>query len=189
VNYEAYIQGPAWAKRRAKAIRRAEGRCQLCNSKRQLTVHHRTYDRLGDERDADLTVLCRNCHERFHGITKAEAVPVKSAPALQAAPAHLRPLRDAAKPIPGKLAAEPEVRWAIARWGAEPFTAKDLAKRLRAKDVGAKHVLRVLERLAYDDEIVRVGTKHWQDRSATSQGGSVPSLKEHAQPAGERCRP
>ena len=51
--------GSAW-------IVRAGGRCQRCRSRRQLTIHHRTYQRLGHERRSDVTVLCWSCHRRQH---------------------------------------------------------------------------------------------------------------------------
>jgi len=47
-------------------IVRAGGRCQRCHSRRRLTIHHRTYRRLGHERRADVTVLCSDCHRRQH---------------------------------------------------------------------------------------------------------------------------
>jgi 5-methylcytosine-specific restriction endonuclease McrA len=65
--YRAYLQSEEWAAKRDAALERAEHRCQLCNSEHDLTVHHRTYERLGNERDADLTVLCKECHYLFHG--------------------------------------------------------------------------------------------------------------------------
>jgi hypothetical protein len=33
-----------------------------------LQVHHLNYKRLGREKDRDLKVLCRRCHEFDHGI-------------------------------------------------------------------------------------------------------------------------
>lgn len=48
---------------RVKAIERAGGRCQICNSKNRLEVHHRVYPEvLGTENVIDLTVLCYSCH-------------------------------------------------------------------------------------------------------------------------------
>jgi hypothetical protein len=38
-----------------------------------LEVHHRTYERLGDERDEDLEVLCTRCHEQHHIAALEEA--------------------------------------------------------------------------------------------------------------------
>jgi hypothetical protein len=62
-----YLRSPLWRLRRRIWIVRAGGRCQRCGSRRQLTIHHRTYQRLGHERRADVTVLCWNCHRRQHG--------------------------------------------------------------------------------------------------------------------------
>jgi hypothetical protein len=47
-------------------LRLAHYRCERCGAKRTLEVHHRTYERLGRERDADLEVLCGDCHEVHH---------------------------------------------------------------------------------------------------------------------------
>jgi hypothetical protein len=32
----------------------------------RLNVHHRDYSRRGEERAADVIVLCHTCHETFH---------------------------------------------------------------------------------------------------------------------------
>lgn len=45
----------------------AAWRCTRCGSKRDLEVHHKTYAHLGCESDADLDVLCGDCHEKHHG--------------------------------------------------------------------------------------------------------------------------
>lgn len=65
--YAAYLRTPHWQAMRAAALKYAEHRCQLCYSTEAVEVHHRTYDRVGHERLADLTVLCARCHERHHG--------------------------------------------------------------------------------------------------------------------------
>ena len=41
---------------------------EVCGVKHRLQVHHLTYERLGNERDEDLKVLCWACHEREHGL-------------------------------------------------------------------------------------------------------------------------
>jgi 5-methylcytosine-specific restriction endonuclease McrA len=65
--YEDYILSRRWRETALRALRRAGFRCQVCNDGEcQLDVHHRTYQRLGREREMDLTVLCRDCHELFH---------------------------------------------------------------------------------------------------------------------------
>lgn len=69
IPYTEYLQTEHWGSVRSKALERAEHRCQLCNADSALHVHHRTYERRGNERISDLTVLCKTCHERFHGVT------------------------------------------------------------------------------------------------------------------------
>jgi hypothetical protein len=64
---EVYLRSEHWREIRLAALERAEHRCQVCNRTERLDVHHRTYERVGDERPADLTVLCRRCHDLFHG--------------------------------------------------------------------------------------------------------------------------
>jgi len=66
LTYSEYIKSDAWKVRRLRALALAENRCQVCNSPNAPQVHHRTYERLGHERDADLIVLCRDCHRLFH---------------------------------------------------------------------------------------------------------------------------
>lgn len=64
--YDVYLQTPHWKSTRQLALQYAGYRCQLCDAKGHLNVHHRTYDRLAEERVSDLTVLCRSCHAKFH---------------------------------------------------------------------------------------------------------------------------
>jgi hypothetical protein len=68
IPYEAYLTTPEWRRRRDRALVLASWQCQRrgCLSKRQLQVHHRTYERLGIELDDDLVVLCDPCHRREH---------------------------------------------------------------------------------------------------------------------------
>jgi len=66
--YDEYLQTPEWQEKRKEALRRADYRCQLCNSDESLDVHHRTYERRGYELASDLIALCRDCHKTFHAI-------------------------------------------------------------------------------------------------------------------------
>lgn len=70
--YDAYLHSQAWRNRRLAAIEAAGGRCQLCNSPDNLEAHHRTYVRFGRELPGDLTVLCGECHQLYHGRVAAE---------------------------------------------------------------------------------------------------------------------
>lgn len=64
--YEEYLQSPAWRRTRNGALHRAGFVCQKCGTKDRLQAHHKTYERLGRERDEDLEVLCAVCHEDHH---------------------------------------------------------------------------------------------------------------------------
>jgi len=64
--YLVYLRSPLWRLRRRLWILGAWGRCERCGSRRRLTVHHRTYQRLGHERRSDIEVLCWRCHHDRH---------------------------------------------------------------------------------------------------------------------------
>ncbi len=64
--YQDYLATPEWQETRKLALATAEHHCQLCNAGGELNVHHRTYERIGEERPADLIVLCKDCHATFH---------------------------------------------------------------------------------------------------------------------------
>ncbi len=71
--YLDYLQTPEWAAKRQQILDRDGHRCRVCNSTEQLNVHHRTYERRGDEDLDDLTTLCQPCHEYFHSREKQES--------------------------------------------------------------------------------------------------------------------
>ena len=74
--YQAYLESSAWQDVRRLVIDRFGGRCATCNASDGLEVHHRTYERVGDERMDDLTLLCSQCHELLHSTWRAlEASP------------------------------------------------------------------------------------------------------------------
>ena len=64
--YAEYLLTPEWQAKKQKALRFAGFRCQLCNSASRLNVHHRTYERLGNELLSDLCTFCNDCHMLFH---------------------------------------------------------------------------------------------------------------------------
>mgnify|MGYP003396071382 CR=1 FL=1 len=70
VDYDKYIVSEEWREKADAAKERAEHRCQVCNGGRFLDAHHRTYERLGNELDSDITVLCRDCHQLFESQRK-----------------------------------------------------------------------------------------------------------------------
>jgi predicted metal-binding protein len=72
--YDEYLQSEHWKIVSKESRRLADYRCQVCNScDNVLHVHHRTYERIGNELQQDLVCLCDKCHELFHtGGTKIE---------------------------------------------------------------------------------------------------------------------
>lgn len=65
-NYQEYLKSPAWKTKREEKFKLVGRRCQVCNRAYRLEVHHRTYERIGNEDLNDLTVLCSTCHHIFH---------------------------------------------------------------------------------------------------------------------------
>jgi 5-methylcytosine-specific restriction endonuclease McrA len=64
--YPEYLRTPEWAEKRQRALLRAGGRCQHCDSSDRLEVHHRHDRNRGAELDEDLAVLCHACHSHHH---------------------------------------------------------------------------------------------------------------------------
>jgi len=48
------------------ALCEANWTCAACGSESELHVHHTSYERLGNEADDDLQVLCASCHHDTH---------------------------------------------------------------------------------------------------------------------------
>lgn len=79
-SYERYLMSEHWQRMRLKRIRFALQAkpptfidtvfCTGCERfvwMGRIHVHHRTYERIGQERIADLEVLCAGCHAKHHG--------------------------------------------------------------------------------------------------------------------------
>ena len=57
-NYDQYLKSEKWERKRKQALFYARYRCQICNAKGEIHVHHRVYENLGNEPLSDLVVLC-----------------------------------------------------------------------------------------------------------------------------------
>jgi hypothetical protein len=60
------MRSAKWQAKRAARLELAGHRCEVCNSPHEIQVHHRTYERWGNELVSDLLALCRTCHCLFH---------------------------------------------------------------------------------------------------------------------------
>lgn len=71
--YKAYLNSDDW-RTRSKEWREHWGfRCAICYSADRLDVHHRTYERIGEERETDCIAICRHCHKFADKRRKREA--------------------------------------------------------------------------------------------------------------------
>jgi hypothetical protein len=70
--YLRYLKSGHWRRLRLRLRARAGDRCEACGARRDpmagvvLECHHKTYERLGRERDEDMAVLCQSCHSLAH---------------------------------------------------------------------------------------------------------------------------
>lgn len=64
--YSEYIKSKEWQETRQRIFKRDNYKCQKCGAAKNLSVHHITYENLGEEKDADLVTLCESCHEDVH---------------------------------------------------------------------------------------------------------------------------
>lgn len=94
--YRDYLRTTEWRRTRAAALHRAAQACSLdVTHTAGLEVHHRTYERLGEELPGDVVVLCRECHRihhAHHGRPRRSA-PVRSPVVPSFAPPAPRPSR------------------------------------------------------------------------------------------------
>lgn len=75
--YRDYLLTEHWQEFRRVALKHHGKKCKVCGSKRFLHVHHLSYDNLGNESVDDVEILCRYCHEEYHGIISCNH-PVKA---------------------------------------------------------------------------------------------------------------
>lgn len=73
-DYSEYLHSARWRAMRARKMARCGGICERCHRSWRdygfLDVHHLDYRRFGAEREADLIVLCRECHNAEHGVVR-----------------------------------------------------------------------------------------------------------------------
>ena len=63
---KAYMRSSAWKLRKLATLIVQNDQCKLCSSPHNLQLHHLTYERLGNEYQSDLVVLCGQCHQLQH---------------------------------------------------------------------------------------------------------------------------
>ena len=66
--YKRYLRTYYWKARKSALLCSRWQVCYCCGRIEKLDVHHLKYEK-GKEKDKDLVLLCRNCHQNIHGIT------------------------------------------------------------------------------------------------------------------------
>lgn len=70
VPYHEYMRSQQW-KDRKNAFKHLKGhRCEICGNNKNLSVHHKSYESLGQELDEHLILLCESCHNKAHNQQK-----------------------------------------------------------------------------------------------------------------------
>jgi 5-methylcytosine-specific restriction endonuclease McrA len=80
--YGTYMDSPAWYRRRETWLNQwrdahhgTEPTCLVCGIRwtlRDGDLHHRSYQRVGQEEYRDLSPLCRACHTRLHALLEGQ---------------------------------------------------------------------------------------------------------------------
>ena len=65
--YVDYLNTEHWKHFRDQVFVFYNRECQVCKSKTNLNVHHKTYDNRGRETFNDIILLCNECHKKIHG--------------------------------------------------------------------------------------------------------------------------
>jgi hypothetical protein len=82
-DYHKYINSPEWIFRKSEYYKTHRKECRTCGSdNRQIHLHHRTYDRVYREDDADLMPLCSECHSSLHYLQGKFSITVERATQL-----------------------------------------------------------------------------------------------------------
>lgn len=65
-SYMDYLNSYLWKNKRDFVINLRGNKCEKCDSRDNLNVHHLNYDNVCNERSRDLIVLCFKCHNEEH---------------------------------------------------------------------------------------------------------------------------
>ena len=77
MDYDQYLKSEDWLRKKyLKRLKR--NNCAICNSKKNLDVHHLNYKNLHNVEQSDLRVLCRRCHFLAHDLQKSGKLTFKS---------------------------------------------------------------------------------------------------------------
>lgn len=61
--YERYMRSAKWRNVREQMFKLRGKKCERCDATTDLELHHKTYERFGNELPSDLAILCKPHHE------------------------------------------------------------------------------------------------------------------------------
>lgn len=64
--YKRYLNSPKWRALREAVLERDNHKCRFCPSRKNLEVHHLTYEHIFNEQLEELVTTCEACHEHIH---------------------------------------------------------------------------------------------------------------------------
>lgn len=86
MKYAKYISSASWRNNpvRLRELEASGFQCRLCPNSQAcghvIEAHHRTYARIGNEVDGDLTALCRDCHKGVTSMLRARRYVTSARP-------------------------------------------------------------------------------------------------------------
>lgn len=79
-DYGEYIKSPWWTEFKRGWLTRHERKCSVTGRRYGLMdFHHITYERLGNENDEDVILVCREVHDMIHRLIKVYGIPLAKA--------------------------------------------------------------------------------------------------------------
>lgn len=82
-SYKDYLKTNHWKKKKQSFLATVKRQCMECGSKSNLHVHHLTYKNVGNERNSQLCLLCKDCHFAAHKKGKEKLDEIKSLRKIQ----------------------------------------------------------------------------------------------------------
>jgi len=64
--YRKYLQSSEWIELKIDLFEKRGKKCEKCDSKYNIQVHHLTYRNVFNEEPEDLIILCAKCHQKEH---------------------------------------------------------------------------------------------------------------------------
>jgi hypothetical protein len=73
--YISYLRSAEWSQLRSRLLTERGAECECCGSSKRIQLHHLTYERIFEERDEDLMLLCPICHESVERAKDEGTIP------------------------------------------------------------------------------------------------------------------